>query len=114
MQPLSIIISIGRNVGSEPMSDEAWEAFKAEVLNRATHPLLWESKGPDYTGCTYGVGIWEGVEEQTMVCNVVGTSWFDTLNATGALSRTLGKLATKYNQDAIALTVGRPTMVGAA
>lgn len=93
-------VSIGRNIGSKPMSAPRWGTFVHELGTFLT--TLADSVFVD----TDHVGEWDGVAEEghTWVVLVDPAFIYD-------FERVLELLAEKYEQDAIALTVGDTTLV---
>ena len=88
-----------------PMSDVQWATFEDEVqelLSRATDGAIETHRG---------VGVWGGVvEESTKVTLLVD----NPLNVNvGYIRVNLADLARKYQQDAIALTIGESELVTA-
>lgn len=96
----SSYVSIGRNIGGEPMSEDRWAAFKAETVE-----AVERHAGPVVT-VAEGVGMYEGTREGTLV--VVGASY-----GGHALEVELGRLAARYEQDAIAHAFATPDFVPA-
>ena len=104
-------ITIGRNVGHEPMDDDAWTRFKAAIE--------WEIetilRGTLYVRGNEGEGEWEE-EDGTKVSetNAVFTGEIDLAKAWTLEHVSLPQLAYEFKQDAIALTVGRGVLVEAS
>lgn len=98
----TVTLSIGRNIGADPMPAEDWTTFRA-YLNLAAVEC-----GLDVVFTGTGAGIWQG-EISEDAHTVVGL----TTDATDLeeLARSLGQLARAYRQDAIAMTVGETTLV---
>jgi hypothetical protein len=90
-------ISVGRNIGIEPMDDSRWEQFVDDVLS-----LIHKHGGEVYT-IADGGGAWDGVAEQSAVIVFGGTShdFADELSA----------LASAYGQEAIGLLSGESSLV---
>lgn len=101
-----ITITIGRNVGDEPMSADRWSEFTTSVRNAL------ERHGAEvWTSAAY-TGSWEGASEDSHVF-LGGAEALDGHE----LRRELGALAGEYGQEAIGLNVGpaelvRPAPVG--
>lgn len=94
-----ITVSIGRNIGTDPMSTLAWSHFQLR-----THDLLAEHA--DILSQTVGHSVWTGDDGATTSedsYSVVAQphSAVDVVE----IRIGLGCLATTYAQDAIALTV---------
>ena len=98
---MSVYVSIGRNIGSEQMSAEAWRDFRRDVVDAVeayAAPLVSE---------TDGVGWWEGKSEATAV--IVGAGeYLDH----GPLAARLEVLRKRYGQEAIAVAVAEPIFLG--
>ena len=94
-------ITIGRNVGLEPMPDGTWTQFIDEVS-----ALITRCGGVVYIA-GYGSGEWDGVAEESAVITFEGVEADD-------LTDGLVFLAAMYEQDAIALLTGVTVLVGGA
>lgn len=94
----SITVTIGRNVGSEPLGDEGWARFQADVIDRITALVR-----PSFTFTYYGVGEWQGITEESAAILFGGTEY--TANAAD-VSSVLSVLAEEYGQDAIGFSFG--------
>lgn len=82
----TIVISIGRNIGDEPMPLDRWLSFTLDVLQAVEGEQLFVG---------YGVGQYEGGAEESF-----------TIIASGSVSRdTLAHLSEKYEQQSIAYSV---------
>lgn len=93
---MTLVVSIGRNVGDEPMSTEEWLLFKHEVrdsMNIASAVVYAEAEGQ---------GEWEGVGEETCVWifSVVSDMRKEELR------HELADLSDYFQQDAIAWLEG--------
>lgn len=110
----TITVSLGRNVGAEPMHDTVWQAFRAEAWNIVDFPV-WASEGQIvFTGT--GEGRWKGddgvtvLEEAYTIVAVVPDEDADLVGE--AIERSAARLAVKYGQEAIAVTVGATVLAG--
>lgn len=83
--------NFGRNVGDEPMSDDQWNLFRADV--QVAFGVRTEAH--------FGQGTYDGVTEDS--CHVSG---FVLGGRVEALEAELAALAAEYGQDSIALIVG--------
>lgn len=103
----SVMVTIGRNVGNVPMSDETWDSFQNDVS-----AALYANVANDdsWLETSTGWGEWDGVRETNarLALLAADTSHVDTLRAT------LATLAAKYGQDAVALAIGESELVGAS
>lgn len=93
-----LTVTIGRNVGDEPMSLAAWRDFQDTLVLHVTNVL----KPSLQFGPFFGEGSWQGVTEQSVVFTfVVGyTTSVDDVNSV------LTGLAIRFGQDAIAYASG--------
>ena len=103
MQVATVTISIGRNVGDEPMSDGEWVAFCSDIWQ-----ALYDADATVYVDEAKSVGEWDGIREEsrTWVASV-DDSVIDWIRIS------LAEFCRTYRQDAIALTVGVTELVGA-
>lgn len=89
--------SIGRNIGNVPMSSRDWSRF----LNDVSDAIRVQGESPEIHT---GVGTWEGIREESAHL----TFYRDEMPSNGdrtTMVLSLSRLATKYGQDAIGLTV---------
>lgn len=100
----TFVFGIGRNVGSVPMPTAEW-AYFTDALEElvAELPMTLVFRGE-------GVGIFEETSEDSCTIVCVG----DALNtfAFSTLTQKLRKLARRFEQESIALTIGETTFVG--
>ena len=93
-------VTLGRNIGAQPMPDEAWLRFRSRVSDVIGSPTFTFS----------GVGSWDGIEEESLQM-----VWLDAPD--GAISAARGILpiiAREFSQDAIALSDGESELVTGA
>ena len=99
----SYTATIGRNVGTEPMTITDWEQFiedvKADMLMFAVESAIHVESVEIHRG----KGTWEGVEEESAKITLLTPAQSDN---PGILRRYLSENARQYGQDAIALTIG--------
>lgn len=95
----TITISIGRNVGDKPMSDDRWYDFRV-----ATLAVVERYARVVFSGM--GTGRYAGAVEESFT--LVATL---TRNITG-LYHELGEVAHAFDQDSIALTTGKVSFPG--
>lgn len=99
----TITVSIGRNVGTEPLSDPTWRTFRTTVGNVVA---TWcETIYVSDAGC---VGHWDGVDEESRTW--VG-EWAGYGEPNLLIDR-LAEVARVYGQDAIAVTTGTTVLAG--
>lgn len=96
----TVVVSIGRNVGDVPLSDEHWLAFQDEVR----HAL---SMGTLYVDAAHSRGEWLGVAEDS--ATFVADDF--TPYSVGLVSDALAVIGGRYGQDAVAVTTGETTLV---
>lgn len=96
MSGRNVIVSIGRNVGDEPMSNERWIDFKLSVCSLFPQRI--------FTGT--GIGEYEGTKEESfsVIAPAPTEVWF--------LRGVLRALAREYGQECIALSIAEPEMIG--
>lgn len=102
----SIVISAGRNVGSDPMPAKEWQRLRSEVAR-----ILESVNAQVFTRDAIGFGEWVGdagdiVKEESVTYSAAVQN-----GALEKIQRDLQKLAQQFNQDAIALIVGRSVLV---
>lgn len=108
---MATVISIGRNVGEEPMHASTWDAFTSDVFDAAERFGAVVFYGQ-------GTGVYEGAVEDSYTI-VIDDSEAKHNPRTGgkysvdALRAELRDLATQYGQEAIALTRGETEFVPA-
>ena len=100
-------ISIGRNVGSEPMSDFDWSLFRNSVrgiadLFKGTQTMIIEVDGKG--------GEWLGIPEETRVFMIVNPL-IRSQELVDHVRECLRSVADEFEQDAIALVFGTSTLV---
>jgi len=106
---MSVYVSIGRNIGSEPMSAERWRDFR-----ESTDATVRTLAGP-LASATDGIGWWDDQPEETHL--VVGAAEYYDLKRNTALAdlySRLTQLARQFGQASIVLAVTEPTFVAAA
>lgn len=103
---ITLAASIGRNIGTgAPMCPRRWDAFQRDTRDAlSVAPVVFSSA---YTG----EGEWDGVREESAY--VVVSLDLDHIDAT-PVRDALATLASRYGQEAIALSVSVPTFVPAS
>lgn len=97
-----VFVTIGRNVGLEPMSRQKWQSFR-EAMRAALQATVGM---PDFEIVGLG-GKWNDVAEMAAVFVVLGPA-----AALGGLREQLARLAVDYGQQAIAFAVGCSELIG--
>jgi len=99
---MTVVISIGRNIGDEPMSTYSWDGFRGAV-----RALVDAYAGPVVFAGT-GEGIYDGLEEEAFT--VIGAESTENIGTRAkdlqTLKSELRSLAGDYRQDSIAWTRG--------
>lgn len=93
----TIVITAGRNILSEPMSEKEWSN-----LQKSIEAMLLLSRAVVYTNRALGAGEYKGMKEEsvTYVAEVASPS-------VATIQLELGKLARLFSQDSIYLgTIG--------
>lgn len=109
-------LNIGRNVGTEPMTDWLWEWFVDGAANLLVEAVKIRSFASEARPTVKrsdvqvhrGQGEWDGVTEDSAHVSLYWQHGIDTDLLTGALP----SLAHMFGQDAIALVTGS-TLVSA-
>jgi len=99
----TVTVSIGRSIGPVPMSSAAWDEFRDGIRS-----ALADLGATIYVDAAASVGEWDGVVEES-------ATWVAELDASHVqhVPAYLSALCALFSQDAIALTVGTTTLVGA-
>lgn len=95
----TLVVTIGRNVGSQPMDGTAWMRFKVETRKVVASWGIVVFAGE-------GQGIWKGQTERayTVIVSVTGRPAESSLYPLRIALYALGKA---YGQEAIAITLGK-------
>lgn len=99
----TVTVSIGRNVGDQPMNDTDWQNF----ISAVGASVKRDAKAV-YVDAAASRGEWEGIGEDSRTWVADIDEW-----DLGALRGSLKEWARIFRQDAIALTVGQTELVGA-
>lgn len=92
-----LYVALGRNVGDVPMSTQAWEQFRLDVIHEIFEGGLYVE--PDTVA--FGESRYGAMKEDT--CVLV---WFDTTqDLSGDTKCFLEEVAKRYGQECIAYTV---------
>ena len=97
-----VVVSIGRNVGDVPMSDDRWVLFRDQV-GAAVHVCATTV----HVDQALSQGSWQGIPEDAATWVAEVPTW----GAIDNLRRRLGALARHWSQDAIALTIGDTELI---
>lgn len=109
----SVTVTIGRNVGSEPMGYGLWDSFRESVADSLTMWCRINMRDGDFTlSHSHGVGEWDGVPEDSYTVTAYGIgSLADAANVFEAVQRSMAGYAGFWEQDAIAVTLGTVALV---
>lgn len=106
MSSTTLVVSIGRNRGSEPMNSDDWQSFRLLVLDdlRLFGTIVFSGTG---------IGYWDGAYEEsaTFVLTLAETS---TGTDMAQLHAFLADDARDYGQVAVAVTTGTTYLVEAS
>lgn len=101
---MTYVVSIGRNIGSEPMSATEWSNFQRSlVATLEAYGLAVVFKGE-------GEGIYEDEREDSFTLIAVGE--LSLRSSPLSFNASLATLAREYRQEAIAVVKGETTFVG--
>lgn len=95
------VVTIGRNIGDMPMSDEAWQAFKTAIAAAFTHCHGAIIQRPRDNTFGDQCGVWEG-----KVCEEAATFVALTPQRYAyAIGPELARIASRFRQEAIGFIV---------
>ena len=103
---MNFIISVGRNIGSVPMDIRRWQECQCAVLAAAQ----LAAKAIYFKGCGSGVYIDLAEESFTVIGELRGVGPIAAM-VVDALRQDLAFIASRYEQESIALTFGLPEFV---
>jgi hypothetical protein len=102
----TIVITAGRNIGAEPMADSSWSDLRHQISATLTN-----AGAIIYTHDAIGSGQWtdaHGVTIKEESVTYVGSIEDAVLDS---LTRNISRIASQFNQDAIALIVGQSHLI---
>ncbi len=106
-------VTIGRNVGKEPMLSARWRQFRERVSNALLVVAAIDDQIIDAIDVTTGHdGEWNSISED-MARVTLRVSHPLSKDAMQKLHIRLGNLATAYRQECVALTVGTSELIDA-
>lgn len=96
----TVTITVGRNIGTEPMPSDAWRQYRDDVRR-----ALVTADATVYAAATYR-GMWEGTYEDAAI-------WHAAIDdaAVDPLRDALSGLVAVYGQDAAGYAVGTSELV---
>ena len=97
-------VTIGRNVGSTPMSDISWFTFERRVLDALWIGGAITGLGAEEISVRKGEGAWEGEPEESITVTVLSPERMPHYRLLELRGR-LALFCREYKQDAIALSV---------
>lgn len=98
-----IQLSLGRNIGDQPMSDRDWRRF----LNDAADTIRNQGETPELH---LGSGVWGGVREESARITVYRDE-APTETYRAHLRAFLPVIAARYGQDAIGLVIAESELI---
>jgi len=98
---MNVIVSIGRNIGSEPMNNQKWDVFRGLVKNEVYR----------YCADIYFIGTGQGLYGGTTEESFTVIGGFNEGGSKLNLKRALGGLARDFGQECIAVTFANPEFV---
>lgn len=105
----AVSLTFGRNVRDEPMSTKDWSLFQIRAstdLNNTFEDRV------EFVDVHQGVGVWEGISEQS--CKITAIiNGAVTADETTKLRVAAADLAARFQQDAVALSVGQSFLITA-
>lgn len=100
---VTAVVTIGRNVGDEPLSNIRWEAYQYDVNRVIAGVTDNVFLTPSFAGSSQR-GVWDGGSEESAV-------WAFTFDSAGynedRLRQRLANVASWYDQEAIGLIIQR-------
>lgn len=93
-----VTVTIGRNVGNVPMSDDYWYDFQSMIYG-----YLRESLRVGDVFKYGGIGEWNGSEEESFIFVAIENQY---PASTKQFGETLSRIAKEFSQDAIAWSFG--------
>jgi hypothetical protein len=98
---VTVTVSIGRNVGDQPMPENRWQDFRDGISG-----YLARFADVVYVDAAHSVGEWDGIlEDSATYVAAVPAANVNGLRACLVLD------CWQYGQDAIALTIGETELV---
>ena len=103
-------VTIGRNVGSEPMPRPRWDAFSASVVETLTWAGSRRGEVEPTVEIRHGITFWQGQSEEShrITLRVNEELYPETLAQVRA---ELAECAQAYQQEAIALAVASSELI---
>lgn len=104
----TVTVSIGRNVGTVPLSEARWNDFTAAI-----HNLIDVYCRTVYVDCAESTGSWDGILEDSRTWVAEVADWI-TPEVLPTVVERFGTVARAFGQDAVAVTVGTTILAGLA
>ena len=104
-------LTIGRNIGSEPMTKLSWGWFQYDAMEMLRSAALDAALHVDAEERSFGTGVWDGIPEDNATLSIRTTAKMDD-SVLNRLRKSAKALAATYRQDAIALTIGTSELIG--
>lgn len=109
----SVTVTVGRNVGSEPMAAESWDSFRERVADCLAMWCRIDVQGGFFMlSHSHGVGEWDGVPEDNYTVTAYGIERMgDAASVFESVQSSMAGYARVWEQDAIAVTFGAVALV---
>ena len=101
-----VTVTIGRNIGSVPMSARVWQIFQDEV----TADIMTTLGSPALLEIRNGQSYWEGVREDSVIV-VALYETVPTASELALLRHYLTASRNAFDQEAIALALGESELI---
>jgi hypothetical protein len=106
MKGKTVVVTIGRNVGTKPMDTKAWQAFKRCVLWHLNDHGGNVIQRPNLQTAHDQMGTWEGKVSEDAATFVALFRWGSDLSGLG---RDMAFIAKRFDQEAIGLIIAEGT-----
>lgn len=106
----TVHITVGRNINTEPMSDEKWAAFIETVRKDLTMTMTVMGVKNFSIETHTGIGTYYGITEESAK---ISSHFYGEMSANfaEALATILSTTAMMFEQDSIALAIGPSTLI---
>lgn len=104
-------LTIGRNVGSDPMPPIQWCSCRNDAMEILRSAARDAALHVDAEERSFGIGVWDGIAEDNATLSIRTTAKIDD-SILNQLRKSVKALAATYRQDAIALTIGTSELIG--
>jgi hypothetical protein len=104
-------LTIGRNIGSEPMTKLSWGWFQHDAMEMLRSAALDAALHVEAEERSFGTGVWDGIAEDNATLSIRTPTLMDE-SVLNQLRKSVKTLAATFRQDAIALTIGTSELIG--